>query len=142
LIKSAIDPDYAADLGHHEFTYSIYPHAGEWYQSDLEQEAFDLNNPLVAVSGAGRFCQGSFFTFGNHNIVVDCIKQAENTEEVVIRFHEYAGSRGEVPVTSSLPIHSWCESDLMEQPLGTYTEGTIQIEIKPYEIKTLLVKLK
>jgi alpha-mannosidase len=142
LIKSPVDPDYAGDLGHHEFTYAIYPHTEEWYQSDLEKEAFDLNNPLVAARGAGKFCQGSFFTFGSDNIVVDCIKQAENTGEVVIRFHEYTGARGVVPVTSSLPIHSWCESDLMEQPLGAYSEDTIQVEIKPYEIKTLLVKFK
>jgi alpha-mannosidase len=142
LIKSAVDPDYAADLGHHEFTYSIYPHTVEWYQSDLEKEAFDLNNPLVAVAGAGKFLQGSLFAFGNENIVVDCIKQAENSDATVIRFHEYTGARGTVPVTSSLSIQSWCECDLMEEPLGNYTEEPIWVTIKPYEIKTILVKFK
>ena len=142
LIKSAVDPDYAADLGHHEFTYSIYPHTVEWYQSDLEKEAFDLNNPLVAVAGAGKFSQGSLFSFSNEHIVVDCIKQAENSASAVIRFHEFAGARGNVTVESCLPIQSWCECDLMEQPLGAFTKGPLQVTIKPYEIKTLLIKYK
>lgn len=142
LIKSAVDPDYAADLGHHEFTYSLFPHIVEWYESDLEKEAFDLNNPLVAVAGAGKYTQGSVFSFGNEYIVVDCIKQAENSDATVIRFHEYAGSRGSVTVESSLPIESWCECDLMEQPIGEFSKDPIQVAIKPYEIKTLFVRFK
>ncbi len=142
LIKSAIDPDYTADLGYHEFTYSIYPHVEEWYQSKLEQEAFDLNNPITAVVGAVKFEQGSLFTFQNENIVVDCIKQAELSDMTVIRFHEYAGARGNVMVTSSRPIEKWCECDLMEEPITGFIQEPIELAIKPYEIKTLLVIFK
>jgi len=142
LIKSAVDPDYTADLGHHEFTYSILPHTTEWYLSNIEQEAFDLNNPLLAVNGASICKQESLFVFGNEHIVVDCMKQAENTEDTVIRFHEYAGARGVVPITSSIPIQSWCECDLMEQPMELFHEEPIQVNIKPYEIKTIIVKFK
>ncbi len=139
LIKSAVDPDYSADLGYHEFTYSLYPHTEEWYQSDLEMEAFDLNNPLIAVAGMSKYTQGSLFTFDNKHIVVDCMKQAENSDATVIRFHEYAGARGSVTMESKISIQSWCECDLMEQSLGTYSEGPVRVEIKPYEIKTLLI---
>jgi alpha-mannosidase len=142
LLKSPVDPDYAADLGHHEFTYSILPHTAEWYQSDIEKEAFDLNNPITAVCGAGLCGQGSLFTFGNEYIVVDCMKQAENSEDTVIRFHEYAGARGSVPITSSIPVKAWCECDLMEQPLEEFKEEPIRVEVKPYEIKTILVKFR
>lgn len=140
LLKSPVDPDYAADLGHHEFTYSILPHTAEWYQSDIEKEAFDLNNPIVAVPGANKVAKGSVFTFNNEYIVVDCIKQAENSEETVIRFHEYVGARGEVTIDSSIPVKSWCECDLMEQPLEDFKNQPIALTIKPYEIKTILVK--
>ena len=142
LLKSAVDPDYSADLGHHEFTYSILPHTTEWYESNIEQEAFDLNNPLIAVTGASICKSDSLFTFGNEHIVVDCMKQAENTGDTVIRFHEYVGARGVVPITSSIPIKSWCECDLMEQPMELFQEKPIQVTIKPYEIKTILVKFK
>lgn len=140
LIKSPVDPDYAADLGHHEFTYSILPHTAEWYLSDIEKEAFDLNNPIVAVSGASKIAKDSVFSFNNEHIVVDCIKQAENAEETVIRFHEYIGARGEVTIDSSIPVKSWCECDLMEQPLENFKNEAIALKIKPYEIKTILVK--
>lgn len=140
LIKSAIDPDYTADLGHHEFTYSILPHTKEWYQSDIEKEAFDLNNPLKGAAGRPMCEQGSLFTFDNEYIMVDCIKQAENSEDTVIRFHEYAGSRGSVSIDSKIPIRSWYECNLMEEQTEDYHEGAVRLDIKPYEIKTILVK--
>jgi len=140
LLKSAVYPDYTADLGHHEFTYALLPHTAEWYQSNIEKEAFDLNNPIVAVPGVSKITKDSIFTFNNEYIVVDCIKQAENAKETVIRFHEYAGSRGEVIINSRIPVKSWCECDLMEQPLEDFKNEPIAIKIKPYEIKTILVK--
>lgn len=140
LLKSAVDPDYAADLGHHEFTYSILPHTDEWYRSGIEKEAFDLNNPLMAVSGAAKYEQGSLLTLDNEYVSLDCMKQAENSEDTVIRFHEYAGARGSVAVACGIPVKAWCECDLMEQPLEELKEGPIQLAIKPYEIKTILVK--
>lgn len=142
LLKSAIDPDYSADLGHHEFTYSILSHNKEWYQSSIEQEAFDLNNPLTAAAGESICKDKSLFTFGSEHIEVDCIKKAENTDDTVIRFHEYAGARGAVPITSSIPIEVWCECDLMEQPAESFKEGPVELNIKPYEIKTILVRFK
>ncbi len=140
LLKSAIDPDYAADLGHHEFTYSLLPHTAEWYQSNIEQEAFDLNNPIYAIEGISKVGQESLFTFDSEHIAVDCIKQGENSTDTVIRFHEYTGARGVVPITCRFPVKAWCECDLMEQPLWEFREEPIQVTVKPYEIKTILVR--
>lgn len=141
LIKSAVDPDYRADLGLHAFTYALYPHQEEWYESDLEKEAFDLNNPLTAVPGRGLLGSESFWKFSEDNVSVDCIKGAENSGQVVIRFHEFTGARKTVHVTTCLPVKGWCECSLMEEPLETYSTKPIQLVVKPYEIKTLLLQL-
>ena len=35
LLKSAVEPDYTADLGTHSFTYAILPHSCEWYEAGI-----------------------------------------------------------------------------------------------------------
>src|SRR6185312_14873429 len=48
LLRSPIDPDPLADAGHHEFTYAIYPHHGDWTVGGTVNEAIALNSPLIA----------------------------------------------------------------------------------------------
>lgn len=141
LLKSATDPDYSADLGSHTFTYSLLPHAEEWYNAAIEQEAFDLNTPLKARAGAAAV-HGSILTFDRDNLVTDALKQAENGEEIVLRFHEFQGRRGEVKIGTGFHVEEWCECDLMEEPESPFTSSGIQVSLNPYEIKTLLLRVK
>ena len=140
LLKSATDPDYSADYGTHEFTYSIYPHKEEWYNSGLEEEAFDLNSPVVVLEGASALGNESLISFDAKNIVLDAFKKAENEEAYVLRFHEFTGRRGKINLKTGLKFDSWCESDLMENPLGEWKQTAIEVEVKPYEIKTIMLK--
>ena len=140
LLKSATDPDYSADYGTHEFTYSLYPHKEEWYNSGLEEEAFDLNSPVVVLDGASALGNESLISFDAKNIVLDAFKKAENEEAYVLRFHEYTGRRGKINLKMGLKFDSWCESDLMENPLGEWKQTATEVEVKPYEIKTIMLK--
>ena len=140
LLKSATDPDYSADYGTHEFTYSLYPHKEEWYNSGLEEEAFDLNSLVVVLDGASALGNESLISFDAKNIVLDAFKKAENEEAYVLRFHEYTGRRGKINLKTGLNFDSWCESDLMENPLGEWKQTAIEVEVKPYEIKTIMLK--
>ena len=140
LLKSATDPDYSADYGTHEFTYSLYPHSEEWYNSGLEEEAFDLNSPVVVLDGASAVAEGSLISFDKDNIVLDAIKKAENEDAYVLRFHEYTGRRCKIALKSGLKFNSWCEADLMEESLEEWKSTPVEVEIKPYEIKTIMFK--
>ena len=140
LLKSATDPDYSADYGTHEFTYSLYPHKEEWYNARLEEEAFDLNSPVVVLEGASALGKESLISFDAKNIVLDAFKKAENEEAYVLRFHEFTGRRGRLTISTGLNFDSWCESDLMENPLGEWKQTAIEVEVKPYEIKTIMLK--
>lgn len=51
LLKSAVHPDPQQDQGHHEFTYALYPHTGDFVEGRVVQEAWELNNPLRSVAG-------------------------------------------------------------------------------------------
>ncbi|MCE5199961.1 alpha-mannosidase, partial [bacterium] len=49
LLRSPTNPDPLADKGEHDFTYSLYPHAGSW-QDGTVQAAQGLNAPLQAIT--------------------------------------------------------------------------------------------
>ena len=53
LLKSATYPDTEADQGRHVFTYSLLPHSGGLREGGAVQEAYCLNQPLLAVPAAG-----------------------------------------------------------------------------------------
>ena len=40
-------PDPQADQGLHEFTYSLYPHRGDFRRGGVIREAYDLNCPCL-----------------------------------------------------------------------------------------------
>lgn len=142
LLKSAIDPDYSADIGTHEFTYSLLPHVKEWYCAGVEEEAFDLNCPMVLKEGRFIGNSQSIFQFSQDNIVVDAVKRAETGNELILRFHEFTGARNEISLETIIPVKAWCESNLMEEPLGQWSTEPIILFVKPYEIKTIMIKTR
>ncbi|WP_425464813.1 alpha-mannosidase [Paenibacillus piri] len=143
LIKSALVPDPQADQGHHEFTYALLPHKGDWLEGGTVHEAWDLNAPLQVKAGADANDKPkSLFRLSAEHVHIDAVKKAEDSGRIVVRFHEYAGQRGRVELTSDYRIRSWQECDLMERPTGEPShEPVIRLTVKPYEIVTLLVEM-
>ncbi|MFD0960132.1 alpha-mannosidase [Paenibacillus chungangensis] len=143
LIKCATYPAPDADLGRHNFTYSLLPHAGDWLEGNTVQEAWALNNPLTCKKGMPTEERFSMLELNGGHVLVDALKKAEDGNCIVVRLHEYGGARGKVELVSELPVASWQECDLMERPLGESVEGMrLSFHLKPYEIKTFLMHLK
>ena len=139
LLKTATDPDHLQDQGHHQFTYSLYPHAGDVYNAAVEREAFLLNNPLYALEGYRQ--TGSMIAFNSPYVALDALKRAEDGGAVVLRFHEFTGSHRTVTVTPGFAYSAWAESDLMEHPTGEFADGKITLDVGPFEVKTILIRL-
>ncbi|MEK0316807.1 alpha-mannosidase [Cohnella sp. 56] len=144
LIKSAIDPDPHADQGEHLFTYSLYPHMGDWTEGGTARAAWALNNPLLLTGGASAFAGKSLLRADAEHVAFDAFKKAEDEDALIVRLHEYAGGRGTVTLTGDCEIASWQECDLMERPTGELHGGDepLRFELAPYEIKTFLIRLK
>ncbi|MFC3803794.1 alpha-mannosidase [Cohnella sp. GCM10012308] len=144
LIKSAIDPDPNADQGEHLFTYSLYPHAGDWTAGGTATAAWALNNPLLAVPGGSAFAGKSLLRTDGAHIAFDAIKRAVDEDALVVRLHEYAGGRAVTTLTLGCEIASWQECDLLERPIGELRSGgePLQFALAPYEIKTFLIRLR
>lgn len=137
LIKCATFPDTQADQGEHVFTYSLLPHKDSWQQADVHREAECLNQPLEGIAGKQNQAGKSLFITENKNITVDAVKKAENSQNVIVRFHEYHGKRGWVNMDSNFPVKCYREVNIMEDAAGEWKEeDKISEFVKPYEIKT------
>ena len=62
LLKAPMNPDPQSDRGDHYFTYSLYPHAGNWKVADTLQMGLEMNNPAVVVAVNVPFNSPSFHT--------------------------------------------------------------------------------
>lgn len=149
LIKSAVYPDGNADQGLHEFTYSLYPHSGGWYEAGTHQTACELNAPLMsaAVSGsAGLPDVLGMLKVDARNVMIDTVKKAEDGQTLIVRLYEFGGIRTKASVTVDPylgAIRSAEETDLMEEhPIALPLAGQdIEVALAPYEIKTLNIAI-
>lgn len=48
LLRSPKAPDSNCDIGHHTFKYAIYPHPNHFLQSDVIQQGYNFNSPLLS----------------------------------------------------------------------------------------------
>ncbi|WP_237690978.1 alpha-mannosidase [Paenibacillus caui] len=149
LIKSAVWPDGSADQGKHEFTYSLYPHQGGWYEGGTHLAACELNLPLLAVPmlPQDKLPQElGMLRVNAGNILIDTVKKAEDSSALIVRLYEYAGMRSKAkleidPHLGKVGLAE--ETDLMEEhPVSLpSSEHAVDLAFKPYEIKTLRITL-
>ncbi len=127
LIKAAQFPDAKQDITNHQYTYSIYVHSGDVLSSNIEAEAFKLNNQYK-LHRIGVNDQ-SIINLKNDNIIVDAIKMGENNNDTVVRFHECKNTDQGFELEAD-----YCELDLLENEIPASGH------LKPYEIKTIKLK--
>jgi alpha-mannosidase len=138
LLKSATHPDPQADQGQHSFTYSLYPHSGDWRHGKTVEKAWDLNDPVASVEGKWTK-EASFLETNADHVWFDAVKPAYDGNGIIIRLHEYEGRRGKVLLTLGKNITSWVETNLMEEAVADVCHLPIEFDIKPYEIKTIRI---
>ena len=147
LLRSPDWPDPHADEGEHEFTYSLYPHGGNWRDARTVRRGYELNYKLIAVQTDKH--QGplpnehSFVQVRPENVVLTAVKKAEDDQTLILRFYEWAGRESDVRLQLPAIVQSAVETDLMERPIAPlpFLEDVVTIHTKPYEIKTVKVQL-
>jgi alpha-mannosidase len=83
----------------------------------------------------------SFVGVNADNVVLTAVKGSEDSDEIVLRFYEWAGKETDVKLALPPEVQSAREANLVEQSSGTLTVagGAISVHTKPYEIKTVAV---
>lgn len=155
LLRSPKWPDASADMGEHDFTYSIMPHAGEWREVGVDRQAALLNAPLILRAlpvnqrGTTRHAFSPFdlSAQGPIGVTVAALKRAEETvdDRLILRLVETHGGRGEVAIDWRFPVNDVTVVDLLERP--THEPGITHdcnahrttFGLRPFQIVTLAI---
>jgi alpha-mannosidase len=146
LLRSPEWPDPHADEGHHEFTYSLYPHEGGWREALTVRQGYELNYKLLDMQSEKHDgalpAEHAFIEVKAENVVLTAMKKAEDDDSVILRFYEWAGRETDVKIQLPPGAESAQDADLMERPIGELAlQGdAVTVHTKPYEIKTVKVR--
>ena len=152
LLKSGMYPNPKADRGRHEFTYSLFPHTGNWQEAGTVMEAYELNNPLKGlvrqqgVSGLERRSSTLPRTYApvqssEKNIVLEVLKQAEDGNGMILRLYECWNRRTKAELIFARDFAKVYVCSMLEDEQKLFASGnrSCAVEFKPFEIVTLKV---
>ncbi|KAI8339784.1 galactose mutarotase-like domain-containing protein [Choanephora cucurbitarum] len=123
LLRSPKAPDSNCDVGHHSFKYAIYPHEHHFLQSDVVREGYNFNSPLLTrlvsqqKTAELAQCLPQFRIENAPNVVLDTIKKAEDSNDVIIRIYEAYGGHARARLYSSRIIRQAFKCNILEDHL-------------------------
>lgn len=155
LMRSAGAPDIYPNLGKFKISYALYPHSGDW-KNGVWLEGDDFNVPIYAAEPPSlalgkehstRPEEDSFFSLDAKGVFMTGMKQAENTEELIVRLVEVEGEEKTITITLPKNVKAVRRLNIIEFPLSNVAEATISeksvsVKINSHEILTLGVTLE
>ncbi len=139
---------YSQDFGHHEFTYGIAGHTGDFRTGQTDWQAWRLNTPLMAFTAphhAGALGKEfSLLKVSDPRVRVMAVKKAEASDEVIVRIVEIDGKRhANVKLTFASALTAAREVNGQEQPAGaaTIAAGSLVTTLTPFQIRSFAVRL-
>jgi alpha-mannosidase len=137
LLRSPRWPDPEADIGRHELSFAIHPHAGSWQDAGVTAQALCFNAPLLLGEPRGE--TRSWFSTDTPALLVDTVKRAEDTDDLIVRLYEAHGGRGVARLRVGLPFTEAWFANLLEDRLAAaeVDGGEVLIPFRPFEIVTL-----
>lgn len=143
LLRAPKAPDPTCDMGRHRFTYVIMPHFMPFAFDSVVPAAYALNAPLRATAlEASEGASGpvpALVGCENRNIVIESVKKAEDSDDLIIRLYECHNTRGRAELSVlRKPTAAWL-CDLEENPIAELelVEGLVPFDFKPFEIVTI-----
>jgi len=143
LLKAATYPNPEADRGLHQFTYSLYPHVGDFRQGETVKEGYLLNTPLEACEiGANNGTLADCYNMiscDKENVLIETIKKAEEDDSIIVRLYDTYNQKSTVTLTTFFDYKEVYLCDMMENNLEKLTveNGKIKLPVKNFEIVTL-----
>jgi len=137
------------EIGENRFSFAVYSHAGAWGQSGVQMEAQAFNQPMSAfqtVPHDGPL--GGHYSFGslsNDKVLLRAVKQAERSDEIIVRFNEGAGEEQTgMRFTLGEGIESAREVYASEEAIGParVENDELVFDIGKYGVKSFALTLK
>ena len=136
------------DEGRHRILYALCGHAGNWAAAGVPWQAARLNQPLVAFqvpSHKGRLgTQFSLLAVNTPQVAVRALKQAEESQDVVVRLQELEGRAAENVVLSfRTAVSSAREVNGAEEDMGAIAvqDGRLTVNLRAFQPRAFAVKL-
>jgi alpha-mannosidase len=142
LVRGSLHPDPFADEGKHHFTYSFFPHLGNWVDGGVTREAKALNAPLVVTAtSTDAKDRPPFVTSDVVELGFAALKPAHDGDGLVLRVYEPHGDRGTASLIFQNAPSSASRVNILEEPVDggevTIDGNTVSFEIAPFEVVTL-----
>ncbi len=141
LLRSPKHPDYTADQGEHNFTYSFLPHCGTLVESDVMAEAAALNRAPILADGLTAGSAILPCRLESEGISLEVVKRAQKDDSLILRLVETKGKHS--TGTLSLNVRGTANlslTNLLEWEHGEAVQledGKAKLRLKPFEIRTL-----
>jgi len=149
--ESWADQSEEPRIGVHHIRYAIYPHRGDWRSAGTVRRGFEFNYPpqvILEEPHDGELpSQHSFIDVLPENVILTAVKEAEDSEDMILRLYEAHGFDTEAKVRFDRAPSRVIQTDLMEWdkylPNIEYEvkENTVFVPMKAWEIKTLKVHI-
>ena len=147
LLRAPKAPDPECDMGVHRFSYVLLPHFGTYNYADVVHAAYAHNGPLRSAliePTAGELTQlDPLVTCDDRNIVIETVKKAEDSDDIIVRLYECHNSRGQAELFCINAPSEAVLCDLEETELADLDvqDGLVQFSYKPFEILTIKLKV-
>jgi len=136
------------DWGRHEFVYGLAAHAGDYRREQTDWQAQRLNQPLIAFESSkhpGRLGKTfSILRLNTDRVRVLALKQAEESDEVIVRIVELDGRAApDVRITFPALVIGAREVNAQELPLGpaSIVKGELVTSLGRFQPRTFALKL-
>ncbi len=146
MLKCGVWPNPNSDVGRHIFTYSILPHSGDFRQGGVVNEGYKLNQPLSFMEiGANSGKLGEEFSLvssNKENIVIETVKKAEDSEDMVVRLYDAFGGKVKTDITVADGFKEAYLCDMLENEIEKldFDGKSVKIPVSNYEVVTLKFK--
>ena len=141
LLRAAASPEMNADNRVHHFTYGFTAWEGNFADSDVVRQGYELNiRPQITMGSTETF---SAVQVEKENIILDTMKPAEDgSDDIILRLYESKKAAVHTEVHCEFGISKAYLCDMLENECEEILveNGTIKLVFKAFEVKTIRIK--
>jgi alpha-mannosidase len=143
IIRSPTFPNPWSDLGEFEVVYYLYPHEGDYQKAEVPRIARETIFKPVAVVVDGVVNDVKVLKMKPEKAIITVFKPSEDGEGYILRLYNPYREGIDIEIELGFKASKIIETDIIE--LKKFTEiaentDKVKLYVKPFEIKTLLIK--
>ncbi len=141
LLRASTAPIEHCDRGAHDFTYSYYFWDGSFMESQVVQQGYELNVPVIEAEGMAP--TASLMQVDASNIIIETVKAAEDgSGDIILRLYESVNTAANAVLSLGIPASHVAICDMLENEREAVPviDGKVALTFRGFEIKTIRIK--